>query len=313
MQTQTASFTRAAVICALILLDMGAAGASAREISPGITVEAQRKSEELKNDVNAFLAAALLNPLRNESLMRWDHPMCPLVAGLTREEGEFVLHRLSDIARTVRAPLGKEDCNPNLLVIVARNPSVFLKLLWNRKPLMFDTHYGIAPVKHFIETSRPIRVWYDAYIIPSDHGVPFSSMFSSLLAESEAHGTTGIAYPVFEHPTFTGTRLAFPVVRDFAAAIVVVDPALVEKLDMGQLADYIGLVGLAQINLDRDLGHAPSILNVFHPSETAPPQALTTWDKALLFALYNTQQGSPMQLSNMQTAALNYIVSQLAH
>ena len=302
---------RGLLVGALALVQFGPAAVAAVDSVPGITVEAQRARERLKQDVDTFLSAALVHPLSDESPIRWNHAMCPLVAGLTRAEGEFILRRVSDIARSVHAPLGKENCNPNFLVIVARNPSVFLKLLWNRKPRMFDTHYGIAPVKRFIETSRPIRVWYDFYVQPSDQTAVFSSMFSSLLAESEEHGTTGVAYPIYMHPSFTGTHLSFPVVRDFAATIIVVDPNQISTLNMGQLADYIGLVGLAQINLDADLGPAPSILNVFHA--TSPPSELTPWDRALLSALYSTHQGDRMQVFKMQNLAVSYIASTAPH
>lgn len=44
-----------------------------------ITVQAQRDREKLKHDVNDFLSSAIVKS-RGESLMRWDHPVCPLVA-----------------------------------------------------------------------------------------------------------------------------------------------------------------------------------------------------------------------------------------
>jgi hypothetical protein len=89
-------------------------------------------------------------------------------------------------------------------------------------------------------------------------------------------------------------------VRHIESAIVVVDPAQVSKLSIGQLVNYIGLVGLVKINLDRDLGVAPSILKVLAVSEAAPrPLEMTVWDKALLQSLYNTPQNNRMQLSKI--------------
>ena len=308
-----AIFGRGFLVGTLALAQFGpsaaATAAAAVDSAPSITVEAQRTRERLSHDVDTFFSAALVHPLPDESLIRWNHAMCPLVAGLSRAEGEFILRRVSDIARSVHAPLGKEDCNPNFLVIVARNPSGFLELLWKRKPLMFDTHYGIAPVKRFIETSRPIRVWYDFYVQPSDQSVVFPSEFSSLLKESEEHGKTGVLYPIYTHPESKGAHLSFPAVRDFAATIIVVDLNQVSTLNVGQLADYIGLLGLAQINLDTDLGPAPSILNLFHATATSHPSELTPWDRALLFALYSAPQGDRMQHSKMRSLAVNYIAS----
>jgi hypothetical protein len=124
----------AALISASISLFSGPpASAQVPESLPVVTVEAQREREKLTHDVNAFATSALTKSYE-DSFMRWDHPVCPLVAGLNRQEGEFVLHRLSDIVRSVHAPLGKENCKPNFFVIVTRNPSTFLKILWRQRP-----------------------------------------------------------------------------------------------------------------------------------------------------------------------------------
>lgn len=274
---------------------------------PGITVEAQREREKLRHDVDAFAASAMTKSYE-DSFMRWDHPVCPLVAGLNRQEGEFVLHRLSNIARSVHAPLGKENCKPNFFVMIARNPSTFLKILWRRRPRLFDTRHGIAPVKRFIDYPRPIRVWYNAADIDADEGVAFTDA----LAESAGIGMGKVDYPTHVSPSM-GSRITRPVVRDIESAIIIVDPEKIQGLNFGQLVDYVALVGLAQINLDKDIGQAPSILEVFSASAVSPPLEMTAWDKALLLSLYTTEQKNKMQLSQMETVMLKEISRQTAH
>ena len=73
--------------------------------------------------------------------------------------------------------------------------------------------------------------------------------------------------------------------------------------------DYIGIVGLAEINLDKDLGDAPTILKAFNTSE-APPSEMTAWDKAMLQSLYTTPQRNRIQLQQMETATLKLIAAQ---
>jgi hypothetical protein len=292
------------IAAALIVLASLVVPAGADSIDQ-ITVQAQRDREKLKHDVNNFVSSAIVKSWYGESLMRWDHPVCPLVAGLAREPAEFVLHRLSDIARSIHVPLGKETCKPNFIVIVAQNPSTFLNLLWRRKPRLFDTSYGIAPVKRYIELPRPVRVWYNASNIGADGGVAFTSA----LAESAGIGMGMVDYPIHVSPSSLGSHLTTAGVRNIESAIVVVDPQQVHQLNIGQLVDYIALVGLAQINLDKDLGEAPSILKVFNATETSPPLEMTVWDRALLHALYSTTQKSVMQLSQIQTAALKDITA----
>src|SRR5580700_493100 len=77
---------------------------------PAVTIEAQRYREQLRQEVNEFIHATIVKPHSDESLLRWDSPVCPLVAGMKREEGEFVLRRLSEVARTAKAPLAGEKC-----------------------------------------------------------------------------------------------------------------------------------------------------------------------------------------------------------
>ena len=258
---------------------------------PQVTVEAQRDAAKLRHDVDAFASSAFTKSF-GESYMRWDHPVCPLVAGLKRQEGEFVLQRLSDIARSVHVPLAKEDCKPNFFVIVTRNPSTFIKVLWRRKPGIFDTRNGIAPVRRFVDLPRPIRVWYNAASIDAQSG----AAFTDALAESAGIGLDTVDFPVHVTPSTLGSRLTRAVVRNIESAILIVDPEKMQGLNIGQMVDYLALVGFAQVNLDKELTEAPSILKVFSSNGSSPPE-MTLWDRALLHALYTTPQRDLMQLS----------------
>jgi hypothetical protein len=111
-------------------------------------------------------------------------------------------------------------------------------------------------------------------------------------------------------PSQYGSRLnVSSVTRDILSVIVVVDANQVRDLNFGQLTDYIGLIGFAQVDLDKDTGDAPTILNLFRAPDSRP-QSMTEWDKALLHALYSTSQRDKMQLSEIQTFALKEIAGQ---
>jgi len=212
--------SRATLVCALAFLGAALASQAGADTLPSVTVEAQRQREQLKHDVDGFVATAIVQSHYGESLERWTHePVCPLVSGLKKERGEFVLARLSEIARAAGAPLGAENCKPNFFVIVSQ------------------------------------------------------------------------------------------VTRDILSAIVVVDPTKILDLNFGQLTDYIAMIGLAEVDLDKDLGDAPTILSLFRNPAGSRPLEMTPWDRALLHALYNTSHKDKMQLSEMQTAALNEIVA----
>ena len=267
-----------------------------------VTIEAQREREQLRREVNQFVDATIHKPSGDESLLRWDSPVCALVAGMKREEGEHVLERLSNIARSANAPLAGENCKANLYVIVARNPSAFLQLWWRHDPRLFNTLHGAGAVKRFIGTPRAVRVWYNDYAVDPDSG----SEIPVLLAQSAALGAAQHYYPVNIHHGL-GSRLTYTAVRAIASVIVVVDAQKVAHLNFGQLADYVSMVSLAEVNPDKDLGAAPSILSVFSATDSVGPQGLTAWDRALLHAVYRTKQKEHTQLSQIKTATLEEI------
>jgi hypothetical protein len=80
---------------------------------------------------------------------------------------------------------------------------------------------------------------------------------------------------------------------------------------VGSGGSHLLELGLPQINLDKDLGQAPSILKVFNASEASPPLEMTPWDRALLHALYTTPQRNVVQLSEMQTAMLRDLTAKV--
>lgn len=263
-----------------------------------VTVQAQKDRQTLERAVSAFVSSAIVHD-RYRSLARWREPICPLVAGLPREQGEFVLVRLSEIARTAGAPLAGEKCTVNLYVVLTRDPLRLLDKWQRRAPRLFSIREGAMPVKRFLNTPRPVRVWYNAEFTGADGSAFYSETFGSPGAIQQ--------YPTNSHAY--GSRLRYDDVRGIASAIVVVDTNRVSALTVGQLADYIAMVGLAEVNLDKDLGVAPTILRLFTASGGEPAAGLSRWDQALLRSLYHTPQADVMQLSEIKTQALREITA----
>jgi len=63
------------------------------------------------------------------------------VSGLPREEGEFILGRVLDIARAARVPRAGKQCRPNLYILVNAQPQELLKTVAERN-LWFS--FGIS-------------------------------------------------------------------------------------------------------------------------------------------------------------------------
>jgi hypothetical protein len=253
-----------------------------------VTVEAKRE-RELKREISHFVSSFDVTYL-NAPLERWNSPICPLVAGLSSERGEFILARLSQIARDSHAPLAAEHCQPNLYVVVTGDPDLLVEKWTKRDRRMFDSCNGFGYVREFLHSRQPIRVFYNATLRSSDgaHRDPAALEVAGLTLDFSLNScvSAGVA----------GSRLIYGAVRALSAVVIVVDGTRIARLNMGQLADYVSMVGFAQIRLDANTGNAPTILGLFHEPDS-PPQGLSLWDRSFLESLYTTDQSSVLQVN----------------
>jgi hypothetical protein len=267
----------------------------ARTALSTITVEARRL---LKRQVDHYVSTVVVH-YQQDSLVRWDSPVCPLVAGMPRERGEFLLWRISQIAREARVPLAGEHCTANLYVIVTPEPDLLLKKWLRRNPTMYSTSNGMAGVNSFLNSARPIRCWYNTEFRGSDGAAASADAFAAGLSGS---GLEMVRAPVVRARAFS--RLTYSALQSLSSVIIVADLNRVQQLKIGQLADYVALVGLAEVRPDAELGDAPSILRLFDDSGESQPAGLSAWDQAFLYSLYNTSRASVMQASLIKTSML---------
>jgi hypothetical protein len=278
-----------------------------------ITVEAKRKERaELQRQVDQFVDAAVVHHF-GESLMRWDTPVCPLVAGVPLNQGEFMLRRLSQAARDAGAPLAPEQCTANFFVLVTSQADRILEDLRKKAPGLFDTKRGVGTLRHFLLTERPIRVWYN-WQNHGDPGAGLAVVAAFTGGSGTMGGVTGMPSPSavgadgggFRMPN---SRLTLTATKFINTAIIVVDLPRMKGINVGQLADYAAMVGLAEINLDKLVLSAPSVLRLFSEPSEAPVDGMSPWDQALLKSLYATPPKSVTQLSEIKTHMVDSIAS----
>lgn len=273
-------------------------GASAPAKAPldTVTVQAQRERKEVEREVNQFVFAVAVRYL-HDSLSRWNTPICPLVAGLPREQGEFVLARLSQIARSAKAPLAAEHCAANFYVVVSPQPELLIRQWQAHDRRMFNTRNGMGYLRNFRDAPRPVRVWYNVDFV-STEGKPILSA-DALAGAIMGTGTNVQMMDVPTNSVSMASKLTHSAVRSLSSVIVVVDAGRVQALSFGQLADYVGMVGLAEVNQDAEVGPVPTILRLFRTTPD-PPQRLSAWDEAFLTSLYAVDQGSVVQQPRMK-------------
>jgi hypothetical protein len=283
------------VLTALLLPATGATAdsrAKSPEQSSGtelntITVEAARDRAILERRVKTFVSGITTAPYQ-DSLARWQReiPICPMVAGLPHDDGEYMLFRLSQIATSAGAPLGPESCKPNFYVIVTSVPDELVAAWSTRNPFMFGNTGG-TKIHRFLTASTPVRVWYNAELVNRD-GTPCHVKDGIQFCEAGGHSWYGA-------------------VRDLSSLIVLIDARRAKGINFDQLAAYVAMIGLAEIRVDAKIGDAPSILGLFTGSANTAPLGMSAWDTAYLKALYHTQHDDKTQLLALKASMIKEV------
>jgi len=259
---------------------------------PQVTIEAQR--EALRRRVNGFVEGITHNPRYYEgAIPRWRAPLCFAVAGLPDEEGALVLARLSQIAASAGARVARRNCEYNFYLVLTSDPDQLIKRIYRGSHSVFDRDAGMPAIRRFLSPSNPeaVRVWHNA-AITSRHDMPTSED-----ASCGAISADNRAPPV--SCQYEASRLARGDVWGLTLAFVIVDTNRSQGLSYVQLADYAAMVGLTDVEIDPDVGNAPTILRLFAESPESRPAGLTAWDRAFLDALYHTDESSLTQRSEI--------------
>jgi TPR repeat protein len=270
---------------------------------PTVTIEA---AQALERRVDRFVAAEVFQA-PGESIMRWNQPVCPFVAGLPRMFDDYIQTRIADIARAANAPVAGKRCKTDLYVIASDDPESFLKKLWAKAPGMYGTRSEHGGVQSFLHSRDPVRVLFNSKLhcrVNSMDGGKSSDMMAFFLGGGGAQVDT-------TSPYFCGgggSRLSYAAVNSIQSALIVVDLKRMQAVTTRELADYVAMIGLADIRPEADAGDVPTILRLFqHPKR--PPRGLSAWDRSLLYSIYNTSQSSVLQMPDMETT----VVARIEH
>jgi hypothetical protein len=280
---------------------------------PEVIVEAQRQA--IEKQAHGFvkkLTGSAWAPDDAEHLLgMWRIAICPLVAGLQRQQGQIVFDRVTAIASAAGAHLGAAGCHPNLFIVVTTRPEELLSAWHKRDRRMFGDSMP-ATVKRFLYKPLPVRVWYNTVLAGADGDLGGNGSSSNVGAMNGSMGMGGAesgggAMPatsnlLLDLPTFQGgmgsrlgSRLGIGAVHDLSAVIAVVDFKQMEGYSWLQLADYISMMVLTNVDPNTSFASMPSILALFNDAPEARPKGLTEWDSAYLNALYHTDRMSPLQ------------------
>lgn len=213
-------------------------------------------------------------PVRGRGLARWRTTVCVGVVNLQHEAAAFFADRISQVAVEQDLGVGAPGCSPNVVIVFADDAQSLSAALVSQQPRTFRPGYsgasqGSAALERFTNEARPVRWWHV--------GVPYVG----------ATGEVAVRLPGRDPPRVPGEGLVNkgrPVADALIKSIIIVDTPQVERVGGAQLADYLALVALAQVDPHAEVGGVDTILNLFNAPEEA--EGLTSWDRSYLAALY---------------------------
>jgi hypothetical protein len=295
------------------------ATSSTSKVSQEVTVIARRAKLESKvrtfvDEISTMQQGAGGSHWGGEGLARWSVPVCSSVTGLSARDVEFIRERISEIGRTAGVPLAGERCRPNLFVFLTGEPQQLLKAMAGRNRAVTFGRASPLAIDAFIAMLHPVKVWYNTHPVTPDStaaGRGFPN--SSFVTDDSGTGAGALAeVPGADVPVTSdwerASHVTATVVWTFSYVYVIVDQNQIHALTLGQIADYVGMVGLAELKPTARLADAPTILRLFGGVPQEAPAGMTEWDRAYLKSLYATEQSSKVQRDLIAKGMLREIV-----
>ena len=227
-------------------------------------------------------------PNHRRGLARWDDRICVGVANLRTEPAQYIVDRVSTVAEDLGVIPGEPGCTPNVIIVASDDPSALARELVSERRRAFrmggsGMDRGGDALEAFVTSDRPVRWWQVSMPTDSESGGRATRI------PGECHGACSSPMdmaPIIQ--TFAASRLQTQIVDYIFRTVVILDVNQVGRVSGQQLADYVAMVTLAQIDPDADTSRYASILNVFDDPETAT--GLTDWDQAYLQGLYDAER-----------------------
>ncbi|RZJ44402.1 MAG: hypothetical protein EON87_10040 [Brevundimonas sp.] len=229
----------------------------------------------LEEQVQAFVGeiAADAAP-RGQFLAAWRDRVCPAVVNLEVTLAQAVLDRISTVAAELDVPTGDPGCDPNVVIVFTRDGAALASAMVEREPNVFrhpnvnSLNRPAGDLAYFTGAEAPVRWWHLS--------MPVSTGSGRRVVRLPGEGSLIIG---------GDGRLNVDVADVLYKVIIVVDVDQMNGVQLPQLADYLAMVSLAQIDPRAEVGDFPTVLNVFRRPTVA---GLTDWDQSYLRGLYES-------------------------
>ncbi|MDO1558761.1 hypothetical protein Q0812_04895 [Brevundimonas sp. 2R-24] len=221
-------------------------------------------------------------------MVRWDRELCGEVFNMDPAHAQVLLDRIAQVALELGLEPGGPGCEPNLTIVLAGDGDQMAHQISNerRTSMMIPPDAMGAGVntgsprqlRQWVNSSRPVRWWIVTQWAAADDG-------------SAPVMVAGVDFPAVRGGS-CGSHVAGCSREDILKSVIVVDAAQIGSVRFGDLADYLAMVSLVQIDPASDTSQMDTILNLFNSNyQGVPPTGLTDWDRAYLQSVYEARRG----------------------
>lgn len=238
-----------------------------------------RRLSEIEFDIRLYVRDFLESvtaPARGRGYARWNRRVCIGVHNLENTAAQYIVDRISSLALDVGLETGEPGCSPHVNILFATDAAEMASLMVESQPRVFrpaggnaGTDLGLVALDDFVKSDRAVRWWHVSLPVDARTGV------------------VAMAMPGQGAPTIAvagASRIHSGIRDDLQYVIIIVDATKLSGKTWQQLADYLAVVSLAQIDPKTDPEEYDSILNLF--TNPVAYSGLTDWDRSFVRALY---------------------------
>ena len=256
------------------------AASAAPATNDTITVEGSRDRDR---KISRFIHELTPAPVGGQ-LSRFEAPVCPAVAGLLDEQEQFIADRLRKIAAAAGLRVDRADCEPNIVVIVARDKRNLIEQMAQHRPEYFPAQWGRSRIRNLLNDPSPVAAWQ------------FEGQFwaDGRSISSKNDGTEIVDLSEMQRTIEPLTRLRPSARKAFTTSVIVIQKDALSGLTTTQLADYAAMRAFVRTDPSRlRSAGADTILGIIDaPMGTPVPLTMTRWDLSFLKAFYASGKNS---------------------
>lgn len=261
-------------------------GTQTPQVEEEVIVRGRRMSElefNLPSYIRKFIGQVAAPPV-GRGYARWHRRVCVGVYDLQQSAAaHYIADHISSVAAQLGLEPGEPGCTPNDVIIFTLEGKRLATYLVKHRESMFRPGMGLAgmdrgyaALREFARSDKAVR-WWDVSM-PVDARTGLRAVWLPRDG-AQNHPIINVAGPSHIHSG---------IVDQLDHVIIIVDATKLTGITWQQLADYLAMVSLAQIDPKADLEDFDTILNLF--SNPAAFSGLTDWDQSYLRALYAFDQ-----------------------